>query len=130
MAVQLHTYPTPLGIFAPYIARQSETLVLKEKILSLSGDSFDIKTIDGRPIFQVQGSTFSLSGRKKVMDMAGNHLFTIRKKHLALHATYYAEDPNENQIFEVVGKFSSKSSAAAWHRVHVAVVGRVSIDPV
>jgi uncharacterized protein YxjI len=104
MAAHLNPYPTPMGIFTPFIAQQPETLVLKEKIMSLSGDSFDIKTIDGRPIFRVEGSAFSLSGRKKVMDMAGNHLFTIRKRHLALHASYYAEDPQEKQIFEVVGK--------------------------
>ena len=83
--------------------------MLKEKILSLSGDTFDVKTIHGMPIFQVKGEVFSLSGRKRVMDMAGNVLFTIRKKLLALHATFYAEDPNGNVIFEVKGKFSSKS---------------------
>ncbi|KAI1844494.1 hypothetical protein JX265_010011 [Neoarthrinium moseri] len=110
--VELAPYPTPLGIFAPFFARKSETLVIKEKVLSLSGDSFDIKTVDGRPIFQVKGSAWSLSGRKMVCDMGGNHLFTIRKKHLAIHSTYYAEDPNGNQFFDVTSKFSIGSSKA------------------
>ncbi|KAI5919057.1 DUF567-domain-containing protein [Camillea tinctor] len=107
---QLPPYPTPMGIIPHFITQQSETLILKEKMISLSGDSFDVKTVSGQPIFKVEGSTFSLSGRKKVLDMQGNHLFTIRKKLIALHATYYAEDPNENVVFELKGKFSIGSS--------------------
>ncbi|KAI0015118.1 DUF567-domain-containing protein [Xylariomycetidae sp. FL0641] len=110
MAVQLAPFPRPMGVFQPFIARGPETLVLKEKVMSLSGDSFDIKTVDGRPIFKVKGDAFSLSGRKAVMDMSGNVLFTIRKKLIALHATYYAEDNAGNHIFDLKGKFSIGSS--------------------
>ncbi|KAI8626349.1 DUF567-domain-containing protein [Xylariaceae sp. FL1651] len=109
-APQMQAYPAPIGLFQQFIARQSESLVLKEKVLSLSGDSFDIKTISGQPILQVKGETLSLSGRKHVSDMNGNVLFTIRKKLIALHATFYAEDPNGNVIFEVKGKFSIGTS--------------------
>jgi hypothetical protein len=105
--VQLPPFQKQIGIFPAYYAQQSETMVLKEKVMSLSGDSFDIKTIDGRPLFQIKGEVFSLSGRKNVMDMSGNHLFTIRKKHLKLLSTYYAEDPQGKEIFEVVSKLSS-----------------------
>lgn len=116
MAQQLTPFPRPLGLFKAYYAPQAETLVLKEKIMSLSGDSFDIKTLDGRPVFKVQGDAFSLSGRKTVMDIAGNALFTIRKRHLRLLATYYAEDPNEREILEVEGKFSCRYLASfAFH---------------
>jgi uncharacterized protein YxjI len=107
MAAHLPPYPTPMGIFPAFIAQRPETLVIKEKMMSLSGDSFDIKLLDGRPIFQVRGNAWSLSGRKQVLDMAGNHLFTIRKKHLTLHTTFYAEDPSENQILDVKSEFSS-----------------------
>ncbi|KAI3325181.1 DUF567-domain-containing protein [Xylariaceae sp. AK1471] len=109
-APQMQAYPAQIGILPQFIARQSESLVLKEKVLSLSGDSFDIKTITGQLIFQVKGETFSLSGRKHLSDMNGNVLFTIRKKLLALHATFYAEDPNGNVLFEVKGKFSIGTS--------------------
>ena len=102
----LHPYPTPLGIFPAFIARQTEMLVIKEKVMSLSGDSFTIKLGNGQPIFQVNGNAFSLSGRKEVLDMSGKHLFTIRKRHFTIHSTYYVEDPAGNEIFEVAGKFS------------------------
>jgi uncharacterized protein YxjI len=98
----------PVGVFPQFIAQQSEQLVLKEKVLSLSGDSFSIKTVDGRPIIQVKGEALSLSGRKSVTDMQGAPLFSIRKKLVALHATYYCEDPKGEQFFEVKKKFSSK----------------------
>ncbi|KAI2643575.1 DUF567-domain-containing protein [Xylaria nigripes] len=107
---QLQPHPTPLGLFPQFLARQYETLIMKEKILSLSGDSFDIKTMNGQPLFQVKGEILSLSGRKHFMDMNGRELFTIRKKLLALHATFYAEDPEGNVIFEVKGKFSIGTS--------------------
>jgi uncharacterized protein YxjI len=102
---QLEGMAAAIGVFPQYIAQQSETLILKEKVLSLSGDSFSIKTIDGRPIFQVKGNAFSLSGRKAVSDMAGNVLFELRKKHIAIHSTYYAENANKEQFFQVASKF-------------------------
>jgi len=101
-----------IGVFPQYIAQKSEQLILKEKVLSLSGDSFTIKTTDGRPILQVKGEVMSLSGRKHVMDMQGNLLFDIRKQLIAFHATYYCEDPKGNQFFEVKSKFSIGSSKA------------------
>jgi uncharacterized protein YxjI len=106
MAQPLPPAQQPLGIFQNYIARQSESLVLKERVLSLSGDSFSIKTLDGRDILQVKGEAFSLSKRKIVMDMQGNPMFTIRKHHFSFPSTYYAEDPQGGKFFEVEGKFS------------------------
>jgi uncharacterized protein YxjI len=96
-----------VGVFPQFIAHQSEQIVLKEKVLSLSGDSFSIKTVDGRAIFQVKGEALSLSGRKSVMDMQGVPLFDIRKKLIALHATFFCENPQGEQFFEVKKKFSS-----------------------
>ncbi|KAI0532337.1 DUF567-domain-containing protein [Xylaria digitata] len=103
---QIPPFPTQLGLFPNFIARQPESLMLKEKVMSLSGDSFDIKLVSGQPIFQVKGETFSLSGRKHFCDMSGNELFTIRKKLIAFHSTYYAEDPDGNVIFEVKSRFN------------------------
>ncbi|KAL1629005.1 hypothetical protein SLS54_001697 [Diplodia seriata] len=74
--------------------------------MSLSGDSFSIKTVDGRAIIQVKGEYFSLSGRKHVMDMQGNVLFTIRKEHFSIPTCYYAEDPSGRRLLEVQSKWS------------------------
>jgi len=109
---QLIPYPKQLGLFPSFFAAQREDVVLKEKIFSMSGDNFSIKLVSGQPLFQVEGRVFSMSGRKKFMDMQGNHLFTIRKESIALHATFYGEDPNGIRLFEVKSKFSFGTSKA------------------
>ncbi|PMB67313.1 Protein LURP-one-related 10 [Beauveria bassiana] len=99
--IQLPPLPQPIGQFSATIARGTETIVLKEKVLSLSGDSFDIKTISGQPLFKVQGRHATISGRKSVYDMAGNHLFDLCKEHFHLHATYVAETPDKHKFLEI-----------------------------
>jgi len=99
---------SPIGIYPQYIAQQVEQLVLKERVMSLSGDSFGIKTVDGRVVLQVKGEFLSLSGRKHVMDANGQQLFDIRKQPIALHATYYCENPQGEKFFYVKSKFASK----------------------
>jgi uncharacterized protein YxjI len=95
--------PTPrqIALFPQFIAAQPETLVLKEKVLSLTGDSFSIKLANGTPILQVEGKVMSISGRKKVCDMQGNHLFSILKEHFHLHATYVVESASGEKLVEV-----------------------------
>jgi uncharacterized protein YxjI len=101
---------TQVGIFPQFIAQQYEQLILKEKVLSLSGDSFTVKTVNGLDILQVKGDVLSLSGRKHVMDMQGVQLFDIRKQLIAFHTTYFCENPNGERFFDVKSKFSSRSS--------------------
>jgi uncharacterized protein YxjI len=69
---ELRSYPTPLGIFPAFITQELQTIVLQDKIFNLAGD-YDIKLIDGTPLFKIQGKSFSMSGRRKFMDMEGNH---------------------------------------------------------
>ncbi|GAW23897.1 hypothetical protein ANO14919_134740 [Xylariales sp. No.14919] len=102
-------YPTQLGLFPRFFASQPESLLLREKALSLSGDSFEIRNSDGELIFRVTSEVSPLAGRTHISDTDGNLLFTIRKKFIALHSTFYAEDPNGKVIIEVKGKFSSES---------------------
>ncbi|KAF2449745.1 hypothetical protein P171DRAFT_451867 [Karstenula rhodostoma CBS 690.94] len=88
------------------------TIVLKEHVLSLTGDTFSIKLEDGTPILQVEGKIMSISGRKKVRDMSGNHLFDIVKEHLHIHATYACEDPQGQKLMEVKNSFKIFGSSA------------------
>ena len=102
---QLPPAPHPIGLFEHMIARQTETLVLKEKIMSLTGDSFDIKLANGQPIMRVKGKVMSISGRKSVFDMHDNHLFDVCKEHFHLHSTYVCEDPQQKKFLEVKSSF-------------------------
>ncbi|PSN67683.1 hypothetical protein BS50DRAFT_572727 [Corynespora cassiicola Philippines] len=104
--------PQQIGIFPQFFAQGPETLVLKEKVLSLSGDSFSIKLTNGQPILQVEGKVMSISGRKKICDMQGNHLFDIVKEHFHIHTTFAIIDPQEKKLMEVKSSFSLFSSKA------------------
>ncbi|KEZ42486.1 hypothetical protein SAPIO_CDS5696 [Scedosporium apiospermum] len=97
----LQPAPQPIGLFDTFTARQTEVLVIDEKLLSLSGDSFDIRLANGMPLLKVKGSVLSLSGRKDVTDMLGNHMFTISKKILSLHATFAVTNGTGQLIMEV-----------------------------
>ncbi len=88
-----------------FIARRQQQLVIREKILSLSGDSFSIKNQDGDIIFWVDGGVLSLCGRKHVRDNLGTQLFDIRKKLLTLRTAFLCED-SQGRTFEVKRQFS------------------------
>ncbi|RTE82167.1 hypothetical protein BHE90_003317 [Fusarium euwallaceae] len=112
MSVQLQPAPRQVGVFPNLIARQTETLVLKEKVLSLTGDSFEIKLANGQPILKVEGKLLSISGRKSVYDMQGNHLFDIVKKLLNIHTTFHVESPQGQVLMEVKSSFKLLGSKA------------------
>ncbi|KJZ74490.1 hypothetical protein HIM_06086 [Hirsutella minnesotensis 3608] len=103
-----------IGVFKDYIARQPETLIVKEKVFSLSGDSFDIKLANGQPMFKVSGHAMSISSRMSMHDMSGNHMLDIRKEHFHFHPTYVAQDPKGNAFLTVrnaIKLFGSKATA-------------------
>ncbi|EFX00203.1 duf567 domain containing protein [Grosmannia clavigera kw1407] len=112
MAAQLAPVPRPIGMFDQFIATKTETLVLKEHVLSLSGDSFDITLASGQPVLRVQGTVFSLSGRKNGYDMAGSHLFTIARELMHLHMTYVLLYPSGQKFFELRSRFQLLGSKA------------------
>jgi uncharacterized protein YxjI len=97
-----------LGVNPTYCVPRQTVLCMKEKVWSLSGDSFHITDEHGTEIVQCRGQTFSLSDRKEFADAAGRPLFSLRTKHFSLHKSFYAEDAQEKVLFEVKGKFSSE----------------------
>lgn len=82
-----------IGIFPAYISDRTETFIVKEKGLSITGDDFEVCHVDGFPILKVKGAVMTMSRRKRVYDMRGNHLFSIVKEHFHIHTTFAVEDP-------------------------------------
>ncbi|KAH6681711.1 tubby C-terminal-like domain-containing protein [Halenospora varia] len=109
---QIHLNPVnpPLGVFASYCVPKQTTLVMKEKVWSLSGDTFHIVDENGQEVVQCRGQTFSISDRKEFADAHGRPLFSLRTKLLSIHKSFYAEAPDGNEIFQVKGKFSIGTS--------------------
>ncbi|CAA9958902.1 LOR domain containing protein [Pyrenophora teres f. maculata] len=106
--------PTPqaVGVFSQFIAQGPETLVMKEKVMSLSGDSFSIKLANGTPLLKVEGKVMSIHGRKKMFDMQGNHICSIIKEHFHIHTTFAVEDPSGAKVMEVKSNFKLFGSKA------------------
>ncbi|KAJ5281047.1 hypothetical protein N7478_006419 [Penicillium angulare] len=91
----------PINLFGDFVSDVPQTIVLKEKIISFSGDSFEIKLHNDQPILKVKGSWAPFQGRKKVEDMNRQRLFDITKEHIHLHTTYVIEDPERANIVEI-----------------------------
>ncbi|KAJ5112047.1 hypothetical protein N7532_000092 [Penicillium argentinense] len=102
----------PIAINQQFVSSEPQTLVLKEKVLSVTGDSFEIKLANGQPLLKVHGAWVSISGRKKVEDAQGKHLFDIVKEHLHIHTTYALEDPHKKKICEVKSSLKLLGSKA------------------
>ncbi|KAG6005985.1 hypothetical protein E4U21_007478 [Claviceps maximensis] len=117
---QLPQVAQPIGIYPSFITKTTETLVLREKVFSLSGDSFDITNTHGTTFMKIKGRHMSISGRKSVYDMAGNHMYDIVKEHLHLHSTYSAEDLNKNKILTIKSSMKRQCSAFQVPALHYA----------
>jgi len=83
---------------------------MKEKVWSLSGDTFHIVDSNNHEVVQCRGQAMSLSDRKEFASSTGQPLFSLRTRHFTLHKTFYAEAPDGKELFEVKAKFSLGSS--------------------
>lgn len=107
-AAQLPPLPHTLGVIPGYYANQPTTLVMREKIMSWTGDDYHIKTTEGASVLRVRGTVMSMSGRTQVLDNQGQHLFTVRRELFSLFANYYAENPQGSKFLTVDGHFSCR----------------------
>lgn len=135
-ASDLAPFEPPLGPQphrAPLYLPSAVTLVMKEKVFSLSGDDFTVQTVDETPILKVKGKAVSMRDKKKFSDMADQELFTLSNVMFKLSKSFKGESPNGHD-FEVKGHFSigsSKSSvlfknAADGKQVELNLKGDVS----
>ena len=72
------------------------TYALREKVLSLSGDTFEIKDQDGHERFKIKGRALSLKDKKTISDDKGVDLYKLEKKMVSMHARQYIIDAKTN----------------------------------
>lgn len=84
-------------------------MALKEKIFSLTGDDFTVRTAEGADILKVKGKLISLSNKRKFTDMSEKEVFTLSNKMIAIHKSFHGESPNGFN-FEIAGKFKLMGS--------------------
>lgn len=119
----LEPFLEPIAIFDQFVAKDPQTLIMKEKVLSVSGDSFEVKLASGQSLLKVHGAWVSISGRKKVEDIHGKHLFDIVKEHLHLHTTYAIEDSHGKKVAEV-----KNSLACKFHLLSISAYPNISSE--
>lgn len=102
--------PHPVGVNRFYTQHTHElALKVRERKVAFSGDDFAVKdAATDQTVFKVKGKVMSLSGKKDVSDAAGQDLFTIRKKHVAIRKTYKGDDAKTGEeIFKIESSFFS-----------------------
>jgi len=78
---------------------------MKEKVFSLTGDDFAIKTVDGLEVCRCKGKVLSIHDTKKFTDVAGQEIFELKNKKLALFKSFVATSPVGHN-FTVKGHFA------------------------
>ncbi|GIZ40270.1 hypothetical protein CKM354_000361600 [Cercospora kikuchii] len=102
----LPPFETPLGpqpLVGTLYSPQQVTLVLREKVFSLTGDTFTVQTAEGVNVLQVKGK----------------EIFVLAEKKLKLFKTFHAESPAGHN-FDVEGHFSIGSSKSTVKFVNAA----------
>ncbi|CAE6464152.1 unnamed protein product [Rhizoctonia solani] len=86
----------PLGVMPAYAQNHELTLKLREKRMSLSGDSFDITDPQGRAYFKIEGSVLSLRDKKTLKQADGRPIFNIQNKLLSIHRQFLIYNANQS----------------------------------
>ncbi|KAK3116279.1 hypothetical protein LTR53_003531 [Teratosphaeriaceae sp. CCFEE 6253] len=102
--------PVSQHLYSPH----QVTLIMREKVFSLSGDDFTIRTVDGLDVCKCKGKMVSARDSKKFTDTAGNELFTLKNKMLSIHKSFKGDSPHGND-FEVKGHFALMGSKSSVH---------------
>ncbi|KAF8313804.1 hypothetical protein DL93DRAFT_2058725 [Clavulina sp. PMI_390] len=117
----------PVAVLPQYIAQQTETFILREKILTISGDEFDIMRApllpngelgEPYPAFKVKGKVMSWSQRKTLSDLnTGLPLLQVTKEYLHIHSTFVVKDPEDKELMRVknaIFKFIGSKATATF----------------
>ena len=102
--------------------------VMKEKILSLSGDDFAIEDENGNPSgYKISGKVFSLSDKKKLLDGYGNTIGQVREKIMTLHKRMYLVDADGlvRVVLRRAHFFQLAAAAEGWVLQHPVPVDKI-----
>ncbi|MCJ1355037.1 MAG: hypothetical protein MMC33_005028 [Icmadophila ericetorum] len=103
----LQGLPAAIGLNQRYIAQQSTTLIIKEKLFSWGGD-YTVTDVNNNAWFKVNGKVLSLHQKKAITDLQGQEIFTVNTRLVALFKSFFLTSPQGGEIMQVTGNFSSK----------------------
>lgn len=94
-----------VGTEPRFISQQPVTLLLKEHVLSFSGDDFSIKDTNGLTYFKCKGKCVTIHDRKYLYDIYNNPIITI-KENFSLRFKQTLNDPRTDQKIASIKKSS------------------------
>lgn len=96
----------PLAPIAPrFKAHAPTTLILKEKSISMTGDSATIKNEKGETMFKIDANIFSMSEKRGLVDAQGQLIGHLRKKKMpGLHHTVYIGTNDDEERVHIMHK--------------------------
>ena len=112
MPPTLNPVQPPLGPQPPnakFYTPNQVTLAMKEKVFSLSGDDFTVKTAEGMNVCKCKGKVFSARDKKMFSDMQENEIFTLTNKMFSIQKSFHGESP-QGHNFEIKGHFKLMGS--------------------
>eukprot|EP01087_Luapelamoeba_hula_P004770 TRINITY_DN14729_c0_g1_i1.p1 TRINITY_DN14729_c0_g1~~TRINITY_DN14729_c0_g1_i1.p1 ORF type:complete len:210 (+),score=51.70 TRINITY_DN14729_c0_g1_i1:46-630(+) len=114
-----HSEQTVAPLSGKHVVSHETTLCLKEKLLSLTGDSFHVRDIDDNDVFKVQGKYFSIHQRKVLQDsQTGQELGIIKNTMFTMHRKQYILDGNQQEVATVSKKKIFQLHANAVVKIH------------
>lgn len=75
---------------------------MKEKVFSITGDDFTVKTVDGLDVCKCHGKMVSARDSKSFTDTAGTELFVLKNKMIAISKSFHGQSKN-GYSFEIKG---------------------------
>ncbi|KAK1863933.1 hypothetical protein I4F81_006486 [Pyropia yezoensis] len=75
-----------------HLFSQPETFTVKEKVISASGDSFNVKDAAGRLRYLVDGTTFTMRQRKRLLGPAKEPLLGMSQERMSLRSRMVISD--------------------------------------
>ncbi|KAJ7947130.1 LURP-one-like protein [Quillaja saponaria] len=119
--------PTPV-INSSYCAPHALNIDIVRKVMKVTDGNFVVKDVNGKTIFKVKDSFFTLHDRRVLLDSAGNTLVTLYKKIRSMHDRWNvfrgtSTEP-EDLIFTV-----KRSSSIQWSsKLHVFLASNTAKD--
>lgn len=85
-------------------------IFVKNKIISLRGSSFAVDEADN-PVYKIKGKLITVTRKKKITDMNGNLLFTVRTRffNFFFHKAYIIDNKG-NKVASVRNRFAIRNN--------------------
>lgn len=88
-----------------YVYNEVKLYKLKEKMFSMSGDSFQVKDAQsGATAFKVKGNALSFGDSKKLLDPSGTPIYKMSESILSLRGRMQIVDSGTNKVLVMLRK--------------------------